>query len=141
FSFAKFTGQESEDQRERIRKDPPDIVLTNYMMLELIMTRHGERSLRENLAEHLKYLVFDELHTYRGRQGADVSLLIRRIRAWVRRKRPLDEVLCLGTSATMSTEGTLSEQKGKVAEVAGTIFGQRVTPDQVIIETLEPSTA
>ncbi|HAA13339.1 MAG TPA: DEAD/DEAH box helicase, partial [Cytophagales bacterium] len=139
--YATYTGTTPQREREAILADPPDVLLTNYMMLELIMTRHGERSLRENLAEHLKYLVFDELHTYRGRQGADVSLLIRRIRAWVRRKRPLDEVLCLGTSATMSTEGTLTEQKGKVAEVAGTIFGQRVTPDQVIIETLEPSTA
>src|SRR5262249_39789868 len=78
-SFARYTGEEGEQERERILRHPPDILLTNYVMLELILTRIEERRLVEH-AGRLRFLVFDELHTYRGRQGADVGMLIRRCR-------------------------------------------------------------
>lgn len=54
-------------------------MITNYVMAELILTRPIEKRLIE-AARGLRFLVMDELHTYRGRQGADVSLLIRRMR-------------------------------------------------------------
>ncbi|MCR5862342.1 DEAD/DEAH box helicase [Flavobacterium sp. J372] len=73
-TFAQYTGQESGDLREKIKTNQPDIILTNYMMLELIMTRQSENWLRNSIKENLKYVVYDELHTYRGRQGADVSI-------------------------------------------------------------------
>ena len=40
-TFARYTGQEDTDQRRRVADDPPDILLTNFMMLELLMTRQG----------------------------------------------------------------------------------------------------
>lgn len=135
FTFGKYTGQEKEDTRERIQKTPPNIILTNYMMLELLMTRAGkEESLRKCFLEHLQYLVFDELHTYRGMQGSDVAMLIRRIRAQAKN----NEVLCLGTSATMvaGEEMNEQEQKEKVAEVASCIFGSNYDASQIINETL-----
>src|SRR5690554_2955997 len=67
-TFRQYTGQESETEKDEIKIELPDILLTNYMMLELIMTRLNEVGLRESISDHLKYLVFDELHTYRGRQ-------------------------------------------------------------------------
>jgi len=70
-TFAKYTGQEDAEERERIKKELPDIILTNYMMMELILTRSREDMIRNSIFENLKYLVFDELHTYRGRQGSD----------------------------------------------------------------------
>ena len=84
--FARYTGQEKGDEREAIRSNPPDVLLTNYMMLELLLTRREDRAL-VRAAQGLRFLVFDELHTYRGRQGADVALLIRRCRHGVRRTR------------------------------------------------------
>jgi ATP-dependent helicase YprA (DUF1998 family) len=78
-TFARYTGQESDEERQRIIANPPDILLTNYVMLELILTRSQERPLIRQ-AQDLGFLVFDELHTYRGRQGADVAFLIRRTR-------------------------------------------------------------
>ena len=45
-------------------------------MLELILTRPFEKPLIEK-AQGLRFLVLDEMHTYRGRQGADVALLVR----------------------------------------------------------------
>ncbi len=71
--FARYTGQEKGLEREAIRSNPPDILLTNYMMLELLLTRSEDRELVRG-AQGLRFLVFDGLHTYRGRQGADVPI-------------------------------------------------------------------
>lgn len=133
-SFAAYTGQTGDEERDGILKNPPDILLTNYMMLELLMTRHGEESLRESLFKSLDYLSFDELHTYRGRQGADVSYLIRRIRAACTKT-----LRTMGTSATMSSKGNAAEQRKTVAEVASKIFGETIPPDQIVREDLERS--
>lgn len=103
-------------------------------MLELLMTRAGkEEDLRKCFLENLHFLVFDELHTYRGMQGSDVSFLIRRIKALAK-----GQVLCFGTSATMVADDTMSYglQREKVAEVASCIFGSAYTKEQVIDETL-----
>lgn len=134
FTFDKYTGQEDEMARARIQQTPPNIILTNYMMLELLMTRAGkEEGLRKCFLSNLHFLVFDELHTYRGMQGSDVSFLIRRIKS-----QAAGKVLCFGTSATMVSDESLSrhQQRQKVAEVASCIFGSTFTPEQVIDETL-----
>jgi ATP-dependent helicase YprA (DUF1998 family) len=102
-TFARYTGQESQEERERIRLVKPDILLTNFMMLELLMTRQSplDRAVIAN-AEGLNFIVLDELHTYRGRQGADVAMLVRRVR---NRLCGDKEPVCIGTSATMASEG------------------------------------
>ena len=76
-TFARYTGQEDQDERERIREAKPDILLTNFMMLELLMTRQNklDQTVIEN-AQGLGFIALDELHTYRGRQGADVAMLV-----------------------------------------------------------------
>jgi ATP-dependent helicase YprA (DUF1998 family) len=135
-SFGQYTGQEGPEERERIKNSEPDILLTNYMMLELIMTRQSESWLRESLKNNLKYIVFDELHTYRGRQGSDVSVLNRRIQALAN-----NNLIFIGTSATMASKGTPAEKKEKVAEVASLIFGKKYEVDQIIGEYLEPCTS
>jgi ATP-dependent helicase YprA (DUF1998 family) len=58
--------------------------------------------------------VLDELHTYRGRQGADVALLVRR----AREQLAPEHLQCVGTSATMASEGTLEDKSRVVARVA-----------------------
>jgi len=79
----RYTGQESATERTAIKKNPPDILLTNYVMLDLILTRHQEDHEVVEAAQNLEFLVLDELHTYRGRQGADVAMLVRRIlKSW-----------------------------------------------------------
>jgi superfamily II DNA/RNA helicase len=133
--FAQYTGQVKGKQREEILQNPPDILLTNYVMLELLMTRSGEKLLRDAMEKQLKFLVLDELHTYRGRQGADVAMLVRRIKAMI--GTPL---VCIGTSATMVSEGSLIDQKKAVAKVGLDIFGSKIEPEQVIVESLERKT-
>ncbi len=130
--FAKYTGQEKEEQRKAIIQNPPDILLTNYVMLELILTRPEERELVRS-ARNLQFLVLDELHSYRGRQGADVSLLVRR----VRESLAAYQMQCIGTSATLAGAGTFQEQRQEVARVASQLFGTEVRPEDVIGETLK----
>ena len=133
-TYAQYTGQEKEDDRKKVWDELPDIILTNYMMLELILTRLNEEGMRNSIYQSLKYIVFDELHTYRGRQGSDVGLLIRRLKA-----KCANGISCIGTSATMISGGTIQDQKIKVAEVASTFFGAKFKPDQIVIESLIPS--
>jgi ATP-dependent helicase YprA (DUF1998 family) len=76
--IAKYTGQESLARKTEIQNNPPHILLTNYVMLELMLSRTHENKLVES--PNLKFLILDELHTYRGRQGADVAILIRKLR-------------------------------------------------------------
>ncbi len=134
-TFARYTGQEDTEERKRIADNPPDILLTNFMMLELLMTRQDEldRRVIGNCAG-LRFLVLDELHTYRGRQGADVALLVRRVRE---RLAP-EHLQCIGTSATMASEGSL-EDKSRVVARGGleALLGRRSRESNVIVETLE----
>ncbi|MCK5849939.1 MAG: DEAD/DEAH box helicase [Kiritimatiellae bacterium] len=130
-SFERYTGQENRDQKNRILSSPPDILLTNYMMLELILTRPEESAFVE-AAQGLRFLVLDELHTYRGRQGADVALLVRRVRD----RLSACALQCVGTSATLATAGSYADQQEAIAKVATNLFGATVDPSNVIGETL-----
>lgn len=149
-TYGRYTGQEDEEERQRMASNPPDILLTNFMMLELLMTRQDDKdkAVIRN-AKGLRFLVLDELHTYRGRQGADVALLVRRVREAL-----ATDLQCIGTSATMATEGTEQERNAKVAEVASRLFGvefgaqnvitetlQRVTPEELLVEHVKPHLA
>ncbi|MCD1654122.1 DEAD/DEAH box helicase [Treponema zuelzerae] len=137
FSVARYTGQENAIERQRIADNPPDILLTNFMMLELLLTRYQERDFKVvSHCESLEFLVLDELHTYRGRQGADVAMLVRRLR----QRLHAENLVCIGTSATMSSVGSEDDQKQVVADVASLLFGARVTKENVIGETLQTAT-
>ncbi|GCE23605.1 DEAD/DEAH box helicase [Dictyobacter kobayashii] len=131
-TFRRYTGQERQSEREEIIAHPPDILLTNYVMLELVLTRLRERRLMQNA--QLRFLVLDELHTYRGRQGADVALLVRRVRDRLTARGA--ELQCIGTSATLAGAGTYAQQRQEVSTMASRIFGCEVQPDHVIGETL-----
>ncbi|HLG64836.1 MAG TPA: DEAD/DEAH box helicase [Ktedonosporobacter sp.] len=134
-TFARYTGQERDEVRNAIIAQPPDILLTNYVMLELILTRVAEQKLLANA--HLRFLVLDELHTYRGRQGADVALLVRR----VRNRLAGDDLQCVGTSATLSSSESYAERQADVARMATQIFGTPIGSEHVIGETLRPVTS
>ena len=136
-TFERYTSQVPDAERERIINDPPDILLTNYVMLELVMTRPYERRMLER-ARGLRFIVLDELHTYRGRQGADVALLMRRVRN--RLESEMQPIQFIGTSATLASEGSFTQQQREVAQVASDIFGGEVKPKHIIGETLRRAT-
>ncbi|RFS82655.1 DEAD/DEAH box helicase [Actinomadura spongiicola] len=129
-TFARYTGQEGEEERDRILRRKPDILLTNYVMLEYLLTRPVERQQLIGAAQGLRLLILDELHTYRGRQGADVAMLVRRLRDAC----DAPGLQCVGTSATMATGATFAEARTRIAAVASRLFGADVRPDRVIAD-------
>lgn len=134
---ARYTGQENEEERKSVSENPPDILLTNFMMLELLMTRQDELDKKViSNCTGLRFLVLDELHTYRGRQGADVALLVRRVR-----ERLSENIQCIGTSATMVSEGTKESKNQIVAKVASKLFAANISESCVITETLLRATS
>ena len=133
--FASYTGQTSEDERNRIQQEPPHILLTNYVMAEYLLLRPSERPMLQTATRNLQTLVMDELHFYRGRQGADVAMLTRRLQEAAGK-----DVQTIATSATIASNGnqdsTREEQKATVARFASNFFGQEIPPTNVVDETL-----
>ena len=80
-----------------MRAEPPRILLTNVNQLEFLMTRIKDIPMFESAT--LRFIVFDEAHTYSGSRGAEVAILIRRLRAFC--NKTADDVICIGTSATI----------------------------------------
>lgn len=130
--FDKFTGQESADIKNQLRDDPPHVLLTNYVMLEYILTRPSERSFLKTAVKDLQFLVMDELHFYRGRQGADVGMLLRRLQ-----QKAGHTPLAIGTSATMASGGNRDERCQAIADVASKLLGVSTKPANIIDEALK----
>ena len=146
--------------RSVLRDTPPDILLTNYKMLDQLLLREQDRDLWEKSAQSLQYLVLDEFHTYDAAQGTDVAMLLRRLGLMLKKyqpegflspedaERPLGKVTPVATSATLgdkSAEGAEdTEDFGTEPEAphrdmlsfAYTVFGEQMTPDAVVGETL-----
>jgi DEAD/DEAH box helicase domain-containing protein len=115
--------------RETLRQHPPDILLTNYKMLDYLMLRPKDRALWAfNTPTTLRYAVVDELHTFDGAQGTDLALLIRRLRA--RLKIDPKYLICAGTSATLGG----SSDTGPLREYARQVFSVTFEPDSVVTE-------
>jgi ATP-dependent helicase YprA (DUF1998 family) len=146
--------------RSLLRETPPDILLTNYKMLDMLLLRPEDAPIWAKSAEALQYLVLDEFHTYDGAQGTDVALLIRRLGLMLARhtahaENPdvplaqiplptsaevagdpstgsgvLGQVTPVATSATLGTEG----DPNAMLRFAETVFGETFTPDAVVTE-------
>ena len=129
--FARYTGQDREEAREAILKDPPHILLTNYVMAEYLLVRPHERSLLNAATQDLRTLVMDELHFYRGRQGADVAMLTRRLQ-----ERAGHDLQAVATSATIANSGTRKKRNEAVADLASRFFGLDIPAANVVDETL-----
>lgn len=131
--------------REIIRDTAPDVLLTNYKMLDQLLLRPADADLWRQSATSLQYLVLDEFHTYDGAQGTDVSMLLRRLGLTVKshwapddptispadRQRPLGRITPVATSATLGDGAAPTA----MLEFATTVFGEQFTEDAVITES------
>lgn len=121
--------------RDEIQKQLPDVLMTNYVQLELLLTRFEDRVLFP--PEHrgvLRFIVLDEIHTYTGSRGADVACLIRRLK---QHTGTLGALRCIGTSATVES-GEGEDARKVVADFAARIFGEPVDAAHVVGETYAP---
>lgn len=133
--------------RSIMRDDPPDILLTNYKMLDQLLLRPNDQPLWAQSATSLTYLVLDEFHTYDGAQGTDVSMLLRRLGLALKDHvpsdsperasydaRPLGQVTPVATSATLGDGG----DPGAMLAFAEQVFGEPFTVDAAITESRIP---
>lgn len=117
--------------RETMRQNPPDVLLTNYKMLDYLLLRGQDKRLwQRNDPETLRFLVVDEIHTFDGAQGADLALLLRRLK--YRLGTPGGHLICVGSSATLGSGDEAATELQKYAE---TIFGETFNAGAVIRET------
>jgi len=116
--------------KSTLRLAPPDILLTNYKMLDYLLIRPQDRPLWEqNKPDSLRFLVVDELHTFDGAQGSDLACLIRRLKARVGVE---PGYLCgVGTSATLGD----AENRDDLIGFASAVFGDPFTGNAIVSET------
>jgi hypothetical protein len=122
--------------RDEMQSRPPDILITNFTMLEYMLLREDDRQLFAN--PHLfSFIVLDELHTYAGTQGMEVSMLLRRLRGFLETKANKSCVAqSIGTSATLGGSDTKSE----AAKFATTLFGSKFESKDVVLGTYQSRT-
>ena len=119
-------------ERSDIRRTPPDILITNYKMLDLLLQRGDDLPLWRDA--DIRYVVVDEFHTYDGAQGTDVAMLLRRLAAATGHAEPGQP---LGRICPVATSATLGETAGgteAIRDVAEQVFGTPFPGDSVIGE-------
>jgi ATP-dependent helicase YprA (DUF1998 family) len=144
-TFARYTGDTPEDENDTNKEQRPEglcseaiwyrrdiqkaetrpnILMTNYSMLEYLLLRKVDRVLFD---ENLQFIVLDEVHTYHGARGIEVACLIRRLKEHVDK---LDgTITCIGTSATVKGDDTEA-----VAQFATELFGETFETDAIQTE-------
>ncbi|MBR7193518.1 DEAD/DEAH box helicase [Gordonia sp. SCSIO 19800] len=155
-SAGLYTGEQSTGGRTKVTDEglitdrslmhasPPDILLTNYKMLDHLLLHPDRADIWRLSADSLQYVVLDEFHTYDGAQGTDVAMLLRRLGLTVKahwtdtspvtdddRGRPLGRITPVATSATLGSKAEPTAMLG----FAQTVFGERFDTDAVIGET------
>lgn len=113
--------------RAAIRSNPPDILLTNYKQLDFLLVRPEDRHL---FTRSLRFLVLDELHSYRGALATEIACLLRRLK--VQAGLAPGDLVAIGTSATVASRSGSMEA---LARFASTLFGEEVLPGDVVGES------
>ncbi|WP_280373571.1 DEAD/DEAH box helicase, partial [Nocardia abscessus] len=151
-----YTGEQSSGGRTIVSADglitdrrlmhdsPPDILLTNYKMLDHLLLRPDRAAIWRQSAESLQYVVLDEFHTYDGAQGTDVAMLLRRLGLAVKsywtdatqvsaqdRARPLGRITPVATSATLGGAG----EPTAMLDFAHAVFGEAFPAESLVGET------
>lgn len=121
--------------RTEMRDHPPDILLTNYSMLEFLLLRPDDSPLfDEGRGKTWHFLVLDEAHQYRGSRGMEMAMLLRRLKQRLREGGCEHPLRCIATSASL---GEGAKAGGDVARFAAELFGEPFVEDDVIIEERE----
>lgn len=146
-TFGKFTGETEEEykkalkkyqdnndspldgceliSREQMRNNPPNILITNYAMLEYMLLRPGDNIIFDAAyADKWKYIVFDEAHSYTGAKGIEVGTLVKRIKAMIGR----DDINFILTSATLGDK----DSDDKIVQFGTSLCNAEFDPSCII---------
>lgn len=157
FTFGQYVGETPNDERDsrrnasdhilhrkagelvlrsEMRANPPNILLTNYSMLEYLLLRPSDSELFDNgRAKAWKFLVLDEAHQYRGSKGIEMAMLIRRLKQRLREGGRAEGFVCIATSASLVGE---EGDNQRVAKFASDLFGERFEEADLILGEKEP---
>jgi len=157
FTFGQYTGETPEDENDRrrygrqreanrlpgelvfrseMRDQPPDILLTNYSMLEYLLLRPDDSPLFDDgRGATWRFLVLDEAHQYRGSKGMEMAMLLRRLRQRLREGGLEHPLRCIATSASL---GQGDKDRAAVGRFAEQLFGEPFDEADVILEEREP---
>jgi len=115
--------------KDMLGDNPPDILLTNYKMLDFMLMRPRDQKIwKHNIdTDILKFIAVDEIHTFDGAQGTDLASLLRRLYAKLGVKK--DDLACIGTSATLGSDG-----RKEIRDFASDVFNATFDEDSVVEE-------
>jgi ATP-dependent helicase YprA (DUF1998 family) len=122
-----------DTRRADMWASPPDILITNYKMLDLLLQRERDVPLWTDADP--RFIVVDEFHTYDGAQGTDVAMLLRRLAAMLgmaEPDRPLGRICPVATSATLGAADEAA--RTDVRRAAATVFGTGFDAEAVLGE-------
>ena len=156
FTFGQYTGATPEDARDHyrhaadvlahrlsgelalrqeMRLTPPHILLTNFSMLEYQLLRPSDSPLFDGPhGQTWTFLVLDEAHQYRGTRGAEMGLLLRRLKQRLRDNGNQNSFRCIATSASLA--GSASDRRA-VAQFAANLFDEPFEAEDVILAKTE----
>ena len=119
--------------REQIRDEHklPQILITNYAMLEYLLLRPEDSVLFSS--GRWRFLVLDEAHSYSGAKGIEVAMLVRRLKQ--RLGKQIGEMRCIATSAT------LAESRAEAMKFARDLFGEPFVDEDIILGETDPNYA
>ena len=136
-----FPGVETAEMRSRwdMQESPPDILITNFSMLSIMLMRENERRIisktrawLESDPNNVFHLILDELHLYRGTAGAEVAGLVRLLLAQLGLSADSKQLRILCSSASF---GDISQAKsflkdffGRDFDGASIVSGERLMP-------------
>jgi ATP-dependent helicase YprA (DUF1998 family) len=156
FSFGQYTGATPDDKNDRyrhaadviahrfsgelvlrdeMRAMPPHILLTNFSMLEYQLLRPSDSPLFDDAhGRTWTFLVLDEAHQYRGIRGAEMSLLLRRLKQRLRKSGNDNSFRCIATSASLAGG---DDDRTEVAKFAESLFDEPFKAEDVILARAE----
>jgi len=120
------------NHREAIRSSPPQVLITNFSMLEYLLERPVDAPIFANA--RLKFLVLDEAHAYRGVQATEIAFLVRRLKD----RLQLERLVCIATSATLGMQDD-SQSEAKVRKFVSDLFDETfIEPNPIHGTAAEP---
>ena len=117
--------------REQMRKTPPNILITNYAMLEYLLLRPGDSIFfNATCAPKWRSIVLDEAHTYGGAKGIEVGTLLKRVKAMLNR----NDIQFMLTSATLGGK----DSDKQILNFAQALCSANFTEDSIIRSYVSP---
>ncbi|HAO12574.1 MAG TPA: DEAD/DEAH box helicase [Planktothrix sp. UBA8407] len=137
FFFPQLDGSEMRCRWD-MQDHPPDILITNYSMLGIMLMRDVDKNIFEKTKKWLEnkdsvfHLILDELHLYRGTQGTEVAYLLRLLLQRLGLYPGHPQLRILASSASLESNDK------KSLEFLSDFFGTEWHSDQIISGAPEP---